>query len=99
LLELMRNAPGRRGELINRNTLWAPWGPVSRLIARSAPPLCPATLVISLPRSGSSWVGKTLGLSDTALYLREPITQSYLRRFGYSNPSVFSVNPGAPPAY
>ena len=36
----------------------------------------PAVLVLSLPRSGSSWVGESLGCAINALYLREPVTQS-----------------------
>jgi hypothetical protein len=32
-------------------------------------------LVLSLPRSGSSWVGRTLGQASDAMYLREPFTQ------------------------
>jgi hypothetical protein len=39
-------------------------------------PQRPPVLVLSLPRSGSSWVGETLGYAINALYLREPITQS-----------------------
>jgi hypothetical protein len=35
-------------------------------------------LVISLPRSGSSWVGKMLGSAEGTLYLREPITRTFL---------------------
>ena len=41
-----------------------------------ANPLQPAVLVLSLPRSGSSWTGEALGCATDALYLREPITQS-----------------------
>jgi hypothetical protein len=36
----------------------------------------PPVLVLSLPRSGSSWVGNLLGCAPDALYLREPVTQS-----------------------
>jgi hypothetical protein len=35
-------------------------------------------LILSLPRSGSSWLGLTLGSAANALYLREPINQSWL---------------------
>jgi hypothetical protein len=31
---------------------------------------------MSLPRSGSSWVGESLGCAGDAAYLREPVTQS-----------------------
>ncbi|MCG2769117.1 MAG: sulfotransferase [Anaerolineae bacterium] len=56
--------------------LWARWGSISKLIAQRLRPQQPPTLVLSLPRSGSSWVGETLGRADNALYLREPVTQS-----------------------
>lgn len=36
------------------------------------------TLVISFPRSGSSWVGAILGSDEFSLYLREPVTTSYM---------------------
>ncbi|MGD9730302.1 MAG: sulfotransferase [Gammaproteobacteria bacterium] len=38
-----------------------------------------AVLLISLPRGGSSWIGSVLGSASNAAYLREPITQSYMR--------------------
>lgn len=59
---------------------WANLGPVSALVGRALPTQRPPTLVLSLPRSGSSWVGSTIGLSPEALYLREPISQPYLAR-------------------
>lgn len=39
-------------------------------------------ILLSYPRSGSSWVGKVLSQSPNSVYLREPITQPYLRHFG-----------------
>lgn len=36
------------------------------------------TLIISFPRSGSSWVGAILGSDNESLYLREPVTTSYM---------------------
>ena len=60
---------------------WANFGPVSRYLANRIKPLSPPVVILSLPRSGSSWVGEILGLSPTAMYLREPITQSFLRRY------------------
>jgi len=56
--------------------LWARWGFISKLLALMLRPRQPSTLVLSLPRSGSSWVGETLGSALNALYLREPVTQS-----------------------
>jgi hypothetical protein len=38
----------------------------------------PSLLVISFPRSGSSWLGSRLAISSKAAYLREPINTSYL---------------------
>jgi hypothetical protein len=35
-------------------------------------------IVISFPRSGSSWIGSILGAGDETLYLREPVTTPYL---------------------
>jgi hypothetical protein len=55
---------------------WARRGIWSRVIASVLRPRPPAILVLSLPRSGSSWVGSVLGGAPDALYLREPVTQS-----------------------
>lgn len=44
--------------------------------AQGSPLRQPAVLVLSLPRSGSSWVGGMLGGAPDARYLREPVTQS-----------------------
>jgi hypothetical protein len=71
--------------------VWANFGPVSHFIACSIPSASPPILVISIPRSGSSWVGKFLGMASDALYLREPISQSYLQKAGLS-PVIFEVN-------
>jgi hypothetical protein len=57
-----------------------PWA--RELIAAALPSKHPPVLVTSLPRAGSSWIGGILGGSENALYLREPITQTYLGRFG-----------------
>jgi hypothetical protein len=38
-------------------------------------------LIISMPRSGSSWVGKVLSHSTDTLYLREPISQAHRLNF------------------
>jgi hypothetical protein len=56
--------------------LWARLGTLSKWIAQKLAPGGPPVLVLSLPRSGSSWVGRTLGRAVDALYLREPVTQS-----------------------
>lgn len=54
---------------------WARWGLVSRLLAAAVRPQGPPVLIVSMPRSGSSWVGDMMGSAPEALYLREPITQ------------------------
>jgi hypothetical protein len=79
--------------------LWARFGLVSSALARALPTRSPPLLIVSLPRSGSSWVGKTLGRASDALYLREPISQSHLalnKRRGV----VFNIDPSSlPPGY
>lgn len=52
--------------------------------------LWPAVLVLSLPRSGSSWTGEALGCAIDALYLREPVTQS--DRHFYDRGTVFPID-------
>ena len=52
-------------------------------------------LITSLPRSGSSWIGELLGSASNALYLREPLNQSYLASGGTT--TVFDVDPHSPP--
>jgi hypothetical protein len=54
---------------------WTRWGIASRWLARLVPPQKPPLLVLSLPRSGSTWVGEIMGYGSRALYLREPVTQ------------------------
>lgn len=84
----MKNAPSP--------VAWARWPGLAQIIASTIEPRQPPVLVVSLPRSGSSWVGEVLGASQEALYLREPITQSHLASSD-SNISVFLVPPEAPP--
>lgn len=76
--------------------LWARLGPVSMLLARTLPTGSRPLLIVSLPRSGSSWVGKTLGRAGNALYLREPISQSHLAR-NKRRGVVFSLDERSPP--
>lgn len=61
---------------------WARFGRLSLLAAKVVKPLAPPVLIISLPRSGSSWVGEILGSAANALYLREPINQSVIAAEG-----------------
>lgn len=61
-----------------RPVWWAGFGAPSRLLARAIRPQSPPALVLAFPRSGSTWVGETLGRAANALYLEEPINQSVL---------------------
>jgi len=77
---------------------WADFGQFSMSLARFFKTCPPPILVVSLPRSGSSWVGETLGSSKSALYLREPITQSYMAEGGKY--TVVDLDPHSPlPGY
>lgn len=69
---------------------WARWGRWSAALSRIRPTSGPPVLVLSLPRSGSSWVGETLGFAPDALYLREPMSQGdpLFRRLG----TVFAMD-------
>lgn len=90
----------RRATIRISPVFWANLGPISHLIAHSIHTLSPPVLVLSIPRSGSSWVGNTLGISSTSLYLREPITQPYIAYKGFSGPSFFEVaSDNLPPTY
>ena len=73
--------------------LWARFGAVSMLIARQFPLKSPPLLILSMPRSGSSWIGNVLGLSKSAAYLFEPISKSHSRRTGNKNITVFEILP------
>lgn len=74
----------------------------------------PTFLLLSNPRSGSSWIGKILSYSPDIAYLREPVTQTLLQKLKYErviiNPSDKSIKKeytrlsdrafaGAPPLY
>jgi hypothetical protein len=58
---------------------WAAFSPSNVPSATLPRTHCSTVLVLAFPRSGSSWVGEILGSATNALYLREPITQTYLR--------------------
>jgi hypothetical protein len=52
----------------------------------------PPVLILSLPRSGSSWIGAVLGSSPDVAYLREPLTQSNLMS-GVTERTVIHIEP------
>ena len=53
----------------------------SRTFARAFPFRHPPALLLSYPRSGSSWIGKVLSTSPEIAYLREPINQACITEF------------------
>lgn len=57
---------------------WANLGFIGRWCVQLVSLRHKPVLIISFPRSGSSWLGKMLGATSEALYLREPINQSIL---------------------
>ena len=57
---------------------WTRLGGVSMRLAQARPLQGPPVVILSLPRSGSSWVGAVLGQAPNAAYLREPLTQAHL---------------------
>jgi hypothetical protein len=58
---------------------WANFGVLSRAIAMRSRSSAQPVLIVAHPRSGSSWVGKTLGLTPGTRYLHEPLTLTHLR--------------------
>lgn len=76
--------------------LWARFGVLSKLLSAVNPYQRPPVLIISIPRSGSSWVGETLGFAQNAMYLHEPINQSY-HQSSADKESIFYIEPLHPP--
>ncbi len=72
-------------------------GTAGFVLAKHLPTMQPPVLILSLPRSGSSWAGATLGRARNAMYLREPLTQGLNHR-GLFETTVFDVNPNDPPS-
>lgn len=58
---------------------WVGYGPITEWLGAYFSTKTPPTLILSLPRSGSSWVGDVLGHANDSMYLREPITQSNMQ--------------------
>lgn len=55
---------------------------------RGRRPFAHRIVLLSYPRSGSSWIGEVLSKSPGAIYLREPVTQPYLRVYGGTHAMV-----------
>ena len=53
-----------------------------KLLANLFPFKNPPIILLSYPRSGSTWVGDVLSKSDSVAYLCDPITQPYLMKEG-----------------
>jgi len=51
--------------------------PYTIFLAKIIPFKKPATILLSYPRSGSSWIGKILSYSPDLAYLREPINEVF----------------------
>ncbi len=73
---------------------------VGRRLAAALAPRSRPVLVLSLPRSGSSWVADVLAAAPRVLYLREPFTQTLLADDQYEGPAFADVDAvGVPAAY
>ena len=86
----------RLGDRVSRAlyTGWGRWGPLSAGLASLVRPSGRPVLIVSLPRSGSSWLGAVLGAVPAALYLREPVSER--RRADGAPDTVVPVDPGRP---
>ena len=86
----------RLGDKLSRGlyTGWGRWPPLSATLANAFPPSGRPVLIVSLPRSGSSWLGTVLGGAPNALYLREPVSER--RRAAGAAHTVVPVDPDRP---
>jgi hypothetical protein len=71
-------------------------GRAQLLFARIFPVRFPPTLVLGMPRSGTTWVGRTLGDAPRALYFNEPVSEVHVAEQGRA--TFFEVDPDNPPA-
>lgn len=95
VLDLAAKVKSRYGRRSNIPVPWARIGGVSLFLAKRIRTLEPSILILSLPRSGSSWVGEILGSANNAMYLLEPISKSFLA--SGSGTTIFDVEPARPP--
>ncbi|HVT76561.1 MAG TPA: sulfotransferase domain-containing protein [Acidimicrobiales bacterium] len=56
----------------------------------------PPVLVLGMPRSGTTWVGRTLGDAPDAIYFNEPVSEVHVAEQGRA--TFFEVDPDNPPA-
>ena len=74
---------------------WARHGRVSLLLGRVVPVRRPPVLVLGMPRSGTTWIGRTLGDAPNALYLNEPVSEVHVAE--RRGATYFEVDPENPP--
>lgn len=75
----MHRAVLRRNPFGWTTIAWAKIPLLRNVVPKLLPVKKPPILVLSLPRSGSSWLGSILGVHPDLLYYREPITDFYQR--------------------
>lgn len=82
-----------RSTLVRLSYVWAYIPFVGDLFVKKVL-LGPPVLVLSFPRSGSSWLGAKLALSANSAYLREPINSEFLSLGGRN--TLKSIIPSRP---
>lgn len=76
---------------------WCKFRPLRELVAHTFPFRRRPIFLVSMPRSGSSWIGEMLAQAPEAAYLREPLNQAWLREHAGSGNSVTTyIDPDAP---
>lgn len=70
-------------------------GRVQLFFARIFPVRWPPILVLGMPRSGTTWVGRTLGDASRALYFNEPVSEVHVAE--HHRATFFEVDPDNPP--
>lgn len=74
---------------------WARHGRASFALAALVPVRRPPILVLGMPRSGTTWVGRTFGAAPNALYLNEPISEVHVAE--HKGATFFEIDPANPP--
>jgi Sulfotransferase domain len=65
-------------------------------LGRALPVRRSPVLVLGMPRSGTTWIGRTLGEAPNALYFNEPVSEVHVAEQGRA--TFFEVDPSAAPA-